>query len=333
MSFYICTCLFVNIDLIVVSDDYYAETIDYLLENSIKPSTRSTYKSAFDRFERFCDSFGLESLPASHSTLVYYVSHLFDEKLKGSTIKVYLSAIRHYHIKKDKENPLQSGKLELILRAAMSLSGSPNRKLPISYKILCELCDLAKNRYDGKMMCAAMSLAYFACLRAGELCLPDSMCFDPTIHLAVQNVCVNMQDKWFVLHISRSKTDKFNQGVSVHVGCSQKAVCAFCFMVDYLKTRQGESFQPLFVDPYNNVLTKSHFVSSVRIMLSLTGRNPKLYSGHSFRAGAATDASDNEFQSHEIKMLGRWASDAFNLYLRNPKRTSKFSKRLALTNN
>ena len=60
----------------------------------------------------------------------------------------------------------------------------------------------------------------------------------------------------------------------------------------------------------------------------MLGYDPSLYSGHSYRAGAATTAGNLGFEEWEIKMLGRWNSSAYHIYLRNPKVVATFSKRL-----
>ena len=77
-------------------------------------------------------------------------------------------------------------------------------------------------------------------------------------------------------------------------------------------------------------MTKQIFVDAVKLLVAISGQDPSLYSGHSFRAGSATSASENNFETHEVKQLGRWASDAYMIYLRNPKVVSKFAKRLAV---
>jgi hypothetical protein len=69
-------------------------------------------------------------------------------------------------------------------------------------------------------------------------------------------------------------------------------------------------------------------VSATRLLLSLSGFNPSLYSGHSFRAGAATTAGNRDFRDWELKMFGRWKSNAYTLYLRDPKVTVAFASRL-----
>jgi hypothetical protein len=85
---------------------------------------------------------------------------------------------------------------------------------------------------------------------------------------------------------------------------------------------------PLFLVPGGRVLYKTYIITTTRLLLSMSGPNPVLYSGHLFRAGAATTAGDSNFRDWEVKMLGRWSSDAYNVYLRNPKVTASFAKRL-----
>ena len=67
------------------------------------------------------------------------------------------------------------------------------------------------------------------------------------------------------------------------------------------------------------------------VALGLAGFNPANFSGNSFRAGAATTAGDLGFEDYELKMLGRWSSSAYTVYLRNPKIVSTFAKRLVPT--
>ena len=58
-----------------------------------------------------------------------------------------------------------------------------------------------------------------------------------------------------------------------------------------------------------------------RAVLSLAGFAPTHYVGHSFRIGAATTAGECGINEYTIKMLGRWQSSAYQLYIRTPRET------------
>ena len=175
-----------------------------------------------------------------------------------------------------------------------------------------------------------MSLAFFACLRAGELCVPDNCTFDVAKHLCIRDVTFFDDDKMCSVLLKQSKTDKFSNGVMVYVGCSTQSVCAYCTLKKFLVARSDHSPDaPLFADNHVPVLKKTYFVNATRLALSAIGLNPSLYSGHSFRAGSATSGAENGFNHWELKMLRRWSSECFNIYLRNPKLVANFAQRLA----
>ena len=50
----------------------------------------------------------------------------------------------------------------------------------------------------------------------------------------------------------------------------------------------------------------------------LCGLDPSRYKGHSFRIGAASYAEDRGLSDAQIRMLGRWKSNAFLRYIRVP---------------
>jgi site-specific recombinase XerD len=60
-------------------------------------------------------------------------------------------------------------------------------------------------------------------------------------------------------------------------------------------------------------------VEEIRSTLSQAGVDSKPYSGHSFRSGAATTAARQGVGDATIKMLGRWKSSAYQLYVQTPR--------------
>jgi hypothetical protein len=204
---------------------------------------------------------------------------------------------------------------------------------PITIEILRKLIVNTKHRFDKVLLTAVMTLAFFGCLRLSEFCVPDRTTFSSKLHLCMSDATLDLKTKSLTLFLRRSKTDTDNKGVSVYIGCSKELTCcAHCSMSAYLKLRNSvppiDDDAPLFLVPGGKVLTKSYMISTTRLLLSVSGYNPALYSGHSFRAGAATTAGDSGFRDWELKMLGRWSSSAYNIYLRNPKVTVSFASRL-----
>ena len=57
----------------------------------------------------------------------------------------------------------------------------------------------------------------------------------------------------------------------------------------------------------------------VRQALQEAGIDSKPYFGHSFRIGAATTAAKEGVGDATIKMLGRWRSNAYQLYIKTPR--------------
>jgi hypothetical protein len=308
-----------------------SETSDMLMTAGLKSNTHRTYNYAQQRYLSFCELYKLAPLPATEDVLLLYVAFLYDQGLKGSTIRVYLAAIHSLHVYLNYVYPLETLRLKLAVKGAVSHSAPPTRKFPITYTVLSKMISAITARFDYKLIVAAMCFGFFGCFRCSEFCLPDSVKFNVNDHLCVGDVVVNHKERMLSVLLKKSKSDTFSLGVSVFVGCSGGPICGFCSLVDYLGTRQlgSDGFKcPLFADFSGKALTKGYFVSVTRMSLAAIGLDTSLYSGHSYRAGAATSAGDAGFEEWEIKMLGRWNSSAYHVYLRNPRIVATFSKRL-----
>ena len=306
------------------------ETSDMLMSSALKINTHKTYSSAQNKYLNFCSAYDIVPLPATEETLLLYVAFLFDLKLKGSSIRVYLAAVRSLHVFLGFGYPTDMLRLKLAVKGAMSQSLPPVRKLPITFQILGEMLCAISTRFDFKLIAAAMSLAFFGCFRSGELFITDSrMPFAIADNLCAGDVLIDRREKMLSIFLKKSKTDTCSQGVSVFVGCSGNKVCGYCAVVRYIDVMGGSDPDvPFFRDCSGGGLSKSYFVSVTRIALAIAGYDPSLFSGHSYRAGAATSAGDAGFDAWELQMLGRWNSSAYTIYLRNPKVVSTFAKRL-----
>ena len=117
--------------------------------------------------------------------------------------------------------------------------------------------------------------------------------------------------------IKQSKTDPFRQGCKLCLGKTGANICPISAILPYLATR-GSCQGPLFILDDGIYLTRQLFASQLSAVLEQAGIDSKGYNTHSFRIGAATTAKEKGISDVHVKMLGRWRSDAYQLYIRTP---------------
>ena len=118
--------------------------------------------------------------------------------------------------------------------------------------------------------------------------------------------------------IKQSKTDPFRKGVQLFLAKTGKNICPITAIIPYLALR-GAKQGPLFLYQSGNYLTRQDFTTLLRTTLRQAGLDGSQYAAHSFRIGAATTAKEAGISDVHIKMLGRWKSNAYQLYVRTPR--------------
>ena len=180
------------------------------------------------------------------------------------------------------------------------------------------------------MLWAAASLCFFAFLRSGEITVPADGAYDEGAHLSFDDVAVDDLKKPSTLkvRIKTSKTDPFRVGVDVYVGSTNDNLCPVTAVLAYMVAR-GKGPGPFFRFHDGKPLTRARFVAGVREALAKAGVDNSAYSGHSFRSGAATTAAKQGISDSTIKMMGRWKSSAYQLYIKTPReQLASISRRL-----
>ena len=267
-----------------------------------------------------------------------FVAYAFSQGLKYQTIKCYLSAIRHLQVSCGGGDPKVGGmpQLELALRGTRKeQSGQAKQtRLPITPSVLLrmrQVWDRDGASWDHIMLWAACCLGFFGFLHSGELTAAEDGEFDPKQHLSFRDIAVDNPADPSVLsvRIKQSKTDPFRQGVTIFVGRTNTPLCPVTAVLAYLAVRgQGEG--PLFRFSDGQPLTRQRLVLAVRRALAAAGYRSEDYAGHSFRIGAATTAAACGVPVDVIKALGRWKSQAYQLYVRLPRsQLAEISRTLA----
>ena len=107
--------------------------------------------------------------------------------------------------------------------------------------------------------------------------------------------------------------------MTIFLGRTDLPLCQVAALLAYLMV-QGPGEGPLFRFEDGRALTRPRLVAAVRDALARAGLKPEDYSGHSFRIGAATTAAACGVPVDTIKTLGRWRSQAYQLYVRLPRK-------------
>jgi hypothetical protein len=323
------------------------------MTDSIAKSTMKSYNSALKAYERFMQLNNVSwtyKPPISECSLLSFVTYCFNSlNLSYSTIKLYLAGLRFHYICAGVANPFEvpSANGAMLPRLQMVLRGikkndKPRSKvrLPITIELLHSICSRLSqglfNSFLDQMLITACVTAFFGFLRCGEFtCNPN---FDPQVNLSLNNI--QFRQDHAVITLQQSKTDPFRQGVPIKLFCLKSDLCPMCHLAYYLRLRcflttsyHGCS-SSLFINSKGQALTRTEFLNSLNSILRAVGLDPCLYSGHSFRIGAATTASSARLEDHLIKTLGRWSSDAYCRYIKTPAHTLlEAQAALTLTNN
>ena len=256
-------------------------------------------------------------------TLSAFIAFLAGQ-VKPATIQIYLAAIRNLHIELGYDDPLsQATLLPKVLRGIARVHGDgvTQPRLPITMPILRRLLSALQashcySELDKQMIAAVMLLAFHGFSRSGEIV--SNRIFDPTKHATHQDVQFTVGPPTTMqFHIKYSKTDQCGRGISVHFGPTGDDCCAVRAMLLYLNSSGGAAQDQLFRFADGRPRTRGALVEKVRQLVTVVRiNNASLYSGHSFRIGAATTATLARTPEWLIRVMGRWRSDSVLRYIR-----------------
>ena len=126
---------------------------------------------------------------------------------------------------------------------------------------------------------------------------------------------------YMVASLRKSKTVQFNRTPVFIYGTNTAAICPVKAVRSFLNISKRLGM----VKPSSQVfelqgkpLRYSYFNSLLKDCAQIAGLDPKLYSSHSLRSGAATSAASSGIPPYLIQKLGRWSSNAYCSYIKQP---------------
>ena len=166
------------------------------------------------------------------------------------------------------------------------------------------------------------TLLVHGAFRVHELLCKQTSSFDPDFTLLSQDIEVHgVGDKRTLqVKIKAPKEDKKGKAVIVDVYQTGSPVCPVQAFVKWDQYRIKEEDQPLFRFSTGEPLTGKRLNEIIRERLKgQRGVDEKLFSSHSFRAGAASEMAAKGYGDEDIQSVGRWSSKAFLEYIKLPR--------------
>ena len=168
------------------------------------------------------------------------------------------------------------------------------------------------------MLWAALTIGHYGLFYSCELAQPKLAEARVAKILRVWGITPHfMQGRLHFVHIklSDSKTDPFQLGCPVIMGCTRTAVCGACedwYIIQSHRHMQMPLDAP-FLQVDGRALDHLMLVNHIKATAAKLGLNPYRYSGQSLHIGGATSAAEAGLSQWEIKLLGQWNSQAYQL--------------------
>ncbi len=211
-------------------------------------------------------------------------------------------------------------KLSLMLWASsLTMRFVPQTKLAVTPFILNKLCKLCLSQgATGAVLRLAIILAFFAFLRASNLCPYKETDFDPTRHLTRGDLQV--APPGIVLQLKWSKTlQQAMQPKCIPVvqikDSAMDAVHALNEMELMIPAHRDD---PLLLLPNGKCLTVPKLRKAFAVLVSKAGLSKNQYSLHSLRRGGASSSYKNGASFIDIKRQGTWMGPTFFDYISQP---------------
>jgi integrase len=280
-------------DLILASDAAIepkdASDLAALRSRAMPDTTRATYRSHWKSFRAWCATKGLESCPASATTLCRYLLYLDrDQGRAVSTARVALAAIHLAHLKKDAESARYAQSVKEALKGiARSQAGRPlAQRAALTTDLLKKVLAVHPPDLTGARDRAILLVGFACALRRSEL-----------VKLEFKHIKIPQDAA--TIFVQSSKTDQEGRGAFVPMYRSKlEELCPVSALAKWLGclASAGVSEGPIFrkVEADGRIGARALHAGAVYNLVKgscrAAGIDPKLFGAHSLRAGFITSA-------------------------------------------
>lgn len=251
---------------------------------AVSANTRRAYAHQWAAFRAWCESRGLEALPAKPGTVALYASELASKGRKVATIEQAMAAVSAAHGAAGHASPRQDAALRLVLKGIRRTVGTAQREAaPVLASHLRTMLEALPRTLAGARDAALLLVGFSGAFRRSEL-----------VGLELADVAFTTDGVEVTLR--RSKTDQEGRGRLVAIPYSgTPEACPVRALRAWLEAA-GVTTGPVFreVTRHGQVaasaLTGRSLSRIVKRAATVAGLEPSAFSGHSLRAGFVTQA-------------------------------------------
>lgn len=301
------------------------DRLELVLNKAWAPSTIETYGTGLAAFHLFCDHAGIseeDRAPAPQEILATFAAALAGV-YAASTINNYLAGIRAWHIIHGLPIDSQKHTMDAILRAALVLTPPDAKKAkrpPLQLETICAIkSQLTLSTPLDAAVFACLTSTFWCAARLGEFTLKNRNHFDPLVHVKRSDTSIIMDrhgNAQHVFHLPHTKSA--STGEDVYWAKQNNEADPHDAIKNHFTINEVPPNMALFAyrlpDGNHCPLTRKAFME--RINKALRSMNLPNLQGHSIRIGATLEYLLRGLPFDALRVKGRWASDAFTVYLR-----------------
>jgi integrase len=268
-------------------------------------NTKRAYRSDWKVFSAWCERMGVRSMPASPRTVFSFVTDMARIGRKVATINRYCTTITKAHRMTGHASPVDNPEVQEVLAGIRRTIGTkPSQKKAAVLSILRSMCESCpQGTIHGIRDRAVLLVAWAGAFRRSEV-----------VSLLVEDV--EFVDGGLMVTVRKSKTDQEGAGARIGIPFgSDPATCPVRCLKAWLCASgitNGTLFRPILrgkATAYGRAPARDGGKLIARIVkraAKRAGLDPRLFGGHSLRAGLATQAAMAGKPDRVIMRQGRW---------------------------
>jgi hypothetical protein len=289
------------------------------LGQAIDTSTWKNYGSALNSYLTFVriHDFPVEPTPDTLSFYTVFMCH----HIKPDSVDSYLSGICQQlepyfpSIRDIRKSVL----CKRTLTGCKRLMGVPtNRKRALTMHdlqiVITHYSEIPSPKHDDLLFLSQLITGFFALMRLGELTISDDKSLVDYRKITART-SVSLSDDDYRFFLPSHKGDRTFEGNIIIIQKHTSSIDPLSFFKRYLRSRDHlfPFSSDLWLRADGSRPTRSFFIRRMRLFFSND------VAGQSMRAGGATSLAENGVPPNLIQAIGRWASPAFQVYIRkNP---------------